>query len=122
MDITALSLPDGEFDVVICYHVLEHVRDDLAGMRELYRVLADDGFALIQVPIDEELDRTIEYDEPDPKQSGHVRMYGRDYRRRLESTGFEAKEDRYAFELNQATIEKYGIIPETLYVATKPFE
>ena len=39
LDITDMSLPDGSFDAILCSHVLEHVEDDAAAMRELRRVL-----------------------------------------------------------------------------------
>ena len=38
-DITAIPHPDDSFDAILCIHVLEHVPDDRAAMRELARVL-----------------------------------------------------------------------------------
>ena len=38
LDLKALALPDDAFDAVMCSHVLEHVPDDAAAMRELRRV------------------------------------------------------------------------------------
>ncbi|HVG30796.1 MAG TPA: class I SAM-dependent methyltransferase [Pyrinomonadaceae bacterium] len=48
----AESLPyaDGEFDVVTALDVVEHLDDDLAGLREMRRVLKRDGRALLFVP------------------------------------------------------------------------
>ena len=40
LDLTALALPDAAFDAVLCSHVLEHIADDGAAMRELRRVTA----------------------------------------------------------------------------------
>src|SRR5690606_40218460 len=51
IDLTALEFPDRSFDLVICNHVLEHIPDDLAAMREIHRVLAPGGKAVITVPI-----------------------------------------------------------------------
>ena len=51
LDVTALDLPDASFDAVICSHVLEHVPDDGAAMRELRRVTAPGGFTLVMVPL-----------------------------------------------------------------------
>jgi SAM-dependent methyltransferase len=42
-DIQELPFADGEFDVVICNHVLYHLPDLDAGVRELARVLEADG-------------------------------------------------------------------------------
>lgn len=52
-DITAIAEPDGRFDLVICYHVLEHVPEDELAMRELCRVLAPGGLCLVQTPFRE---------------------------------------------------------------------
>jgi SAM-dependent methyltransferase len=52
-DITNIDRSDNSFDLIICYHVLEHIPDDRAAMRELYRVLAPGGLCLIQTPFRE---------------------------------------------------------------------
>ena len=48
----ALHLPfkDATFDRIICSEVLEHLIDDEQGMRELVRVLKDDGALVVTVP------------------------------------------------------------------------
>ena len=48
----AMSLPfgDGVFDKIVCSEVLEHVLDDEQAVRELYRVLSDDGELAVSVP------------------------------------------------------------------------
>ncbi len=45
-----LPYPDKYFDCIICSEVLEHLDDDLAGAKELYRVLKPNGIALFSVP------------------------------------------------------------------------
>lgn len=45
-----LPYADGEFDVVTALDVIEHLDDDLAGMREIHRVLRPGGRVLIFVP------------------------------------------------------------------------
>ena len=97
MDITQIQYPDATFDVIYCSHVLEHVSDDRAALRELLRVLKPDGWALIMVPITGE--KTFE--DPsvtDPRererlfgQDNHVRRYGRDFVGRLQETGFDVR-------------------------------
>ena len=62
LDITALDLPDASFDAVICSHVLEHVDDDAAAMRELARITAPGGWCLVMVPLD--LERETTYEDP----------------------------------------------------------
>ncbi len=50
-DVERLPFPDGSFDKVLCSHVLEHVLDDHAVVSEVYRVLKDDGRAILAVPL-----------------------------------------------------------------------
>jgi len=45
-----VSLPDKSFDVVSMWHVLEHVEDGRMQLKELHRVLKDDGVAVIALP------------------------------------------------------------------------
>jgi SAM-dependent methyltransferase len=107
LDLTALALPDASFDAVLCSHVLEHVPDDLAAMRELRRVTSRGGWCLVMVPID--LSRASTYEDaaivtPEQRlaaywQPDHVRLFGRDVSERLESAGFavDVLEPRDAF-------------------------
>ena len=85
LDITNSHLPDGQFDLICCSHVLEHVDDDRAAIREIYRMLKPGGTALIMVPITEEVtyeDASVTSPEEREKefgQSDHVRAYGQDF-------------------------------------------
>jgi SAM-dependent methyltransferase len=97
MDITDIQFPDAFFDVIYCSHVLEHVLDDKKALREFFRVLKPDGWAILLVPIFGE--KTIEdtrVTEPAERlrlfgQEDHVRIYGRDYIDRLREAGFTVK-------------------------------
>jgi SAM-dependent methyltransferase len=99
MDITEIPYPDNTFDIIYCSHVLEHVPDDRQAMRELYRVLKPDGFALLMVPVTR---REKTFEDPsitDPAerakefgQADHVRIYGSDFKDRLEDSGFSTRD------------------------------
>jgi SAM-dependent methyltransferase len=45
-----LPFPDGSFDLVFAFDVLEHIEDDVIGMRELGRVTTPGGFFVATVP------------------------------------------------------------------------
>ena len=94
MDICDIRYPDQSFDVVYCSHVLEHVLDDRQAMREFCRVLKNNGWAILNVPIT--CEKTFEDSSiVDPKdrlevfgQEDHLRRYGTDYVERLRDSGF----------------------------------
>jgi len=45
--ITALPYPDGSFDIVCCFDVIEHIQDDRKGVDELVRVCAPGGIVFL---------------------------------------------------------------------------
>ncbi len=50
-DVTkGLPVPDGWADRVYCLEVIEHVREPLAAIEEIARVLKDDGIGVLSVP------------------------------------------------------------------------
>ena len=49
-NIYALPFPDDSFDAVILSEILEHIDDDVAGLKEIYRVLKPGGVVAITVP------------------------------------------------------------------------
>jgi len=116
-DIVRLPFADEEFDAVLISHVLEHVPDDRAALREVRRILRPGGRAIMQHPLRRDLETTIE----DPSvtqplerlrlfgQEDHVRLYSeKDFVARVEEAGFRTRVMR--------TREPGGDI----YVCTKP--
>jgi len=97
MDITDIQYPGSHFDVIYCSHVLEHVPDDRAAMREFARVLKPDGWSVLLVPIFGE--KTFEdpaVTSPQDRlrvfgQEDHVRIYGPDFADRLVESGMEVR-------------------------------
>jgi SAM-dependent methyltransferase len=50
-DLNAIPVADGRFDLVVCTQVLEHVPNPVAVLKELARVLKDDGVILLSAPL-----------------------------------------------------------------------
>ncbi len=121
LDITALDLPDDAFDAVLCSHVLEHVEDDGAAMRELRRVTAPGGFCLVMVPL--ALDREHTYEDAsitDPGdrqreflQIDHLRLYAPDIAIRLRAAGFDVETIDMTRELG-ARAQRYRLLESDL--------
>jgi len=49
-DISAIPVPDGSFDAVLCTEVLEHVPEPIDAMREISRILRPRGRLLLTAP------------------------------------------------------------------------
>jgi SAM-dependent methyltransferase len=123
MNVLDIPYEDNYFDVILCNHLLEHVPDDLNAMKELYRVLAKGGKAILQVPISKNSDETFEdFSITDPKereavfgQYDHVRIYGQDYVQRLTSAGFVVERTNISGEF-----PKYGLATdEDIFIGNK---
>ena len=125
MDIHDIPFPENHFDVVLCNHVLEHVQDDIKAMSEIKRVLKPGGWSIMQVPFFSPVpDVTIEDTTiTDPRerekafgQDDHVRMFGKDYSKRIERAGLKAVEDDFA----KTQPARYGLQnAEILYKGVK---
>jgi SAM-dependent methyltransferase len=127
-DLHSIPLEDNEFDVVFCNHVLEHVEDAKKCMSELYRVMKPGGWGIFQVPQD--LTREETYEDPSivtPEerekhfwQKDHVRLFGLDYPKWLESVGFTIEEYRPTEKFSETQIDSFRLMKkEILYIARK---
>ncbi|WP_193201006.1 class I SAM-dependent methyltransferase [Nostoc sp. MG11] len=128
MDITNIHQPDNLYDVILCNHVLEHIPEDHKAMCELFRVLKPGGWAILQVPLDYERKTTFEdFSITSPKdkeyffgKDDHVRVYGLDYKDRLEKAGFTVEVIDYVKELKQENILKHCLPDrEDIYLCIK---
>ncbi len=76
----------GRMDSVVCLNVLEHIEDDLAGLRNLYAALKPGGRAIVLVPHGQEIYGTLD------KALGHYRRYSREeLAGRLRDAGFRVE-------------------------------
>lgn len=128
IDMTDIQYPDCSFDVILCSHVLEHIPEDVKAMGELHRVLTQGGWAILQVPIDRNRTETYEdFSITDPAEReehfgryDHCRVYGEDYKSRLESAGFEVVVDGYVEHFSAQELTRSGFdVLEHIYLCKK---
>jgi len=123
-DITKINQPNEKFELIICYHILEHITEDMKAISELYRVLNNKGTVYLQTPF-KDGDIYEDYSIITPKereahfgQDDHVRIYSVEgLKQRLEKIGFtvlvrsfNSSEDDLYFGFKS---------PETILVLTK---
>ncbi|HEY7389138.1 MAG TPA: bifunctional glycosyltransferase/class I SAM-dependent methyltransferase [Bryobacteraceae bacterium] len=85
----------GGFDTVVCLNVLEHVKDDLEGLRNIRSALAPGGRAIVLVPQDQAIYGTLD------KVLGHYRRYSAaELRGRMEQAGLRVER---MLEFNRVT-------------------
>lgn len=129
MDIHQIPFGENHFDVVLCNHVLEHVENDIKAMTEIKRVLKPGGWAILQVPFFSPVPDVTFEDASiiDPRerekifgQDDHVRMFGKDYSKRIQRAGLKAEVNKFASELGETSAFINGIEKnEILYIGRK---
>ena len=128
MDLHNIPFDAGMFDVAFCNHVMEHVTDDIQCMSELHRVLKHGGWAIIQSPMDYNLPHTFEdatIKSPAARekaygQDDHLRLYGLDYKQRLEKAGFKVSEEAYAKTKSPEMQARFALpVDEIIYFCQK---
>lgn len=118
-------------DLFVCIHVLEHIRDDSAALREIVRILRPKtGWCLLMVPlnrfdsepIDEEVltdprDRLLRFEGRD-----HVRYYAKDALiERMKQCGLNATCNDFGRTLPSEEVERYRLgaqrrFPELMFI------
>ena len=128
LNIESMPFSSNTFDVIICNHVLEHVKDDKKALSEIKRTLKDGGFALLQVPIATKMRNTLYNSKITSKadreqyygQGDHLRLYGLSYSKILEVAGFKVKMINPQNFLTSAEIDRYLVNrSENLYTVYK---
>ena len=122
-DITNLKIANETYDLILCYHILEHIPEDIAAMKEVFRVMKSGGKALVQTPFKggeiyedysmiSEQDRLKHFGQED-----HIRIYSvQGLKERLRNCGFQVEirtdfTDKNIFGFDEN---------ETILVLTKP--
>jgi predicted SAM-dependent methyltransferase len=129
VDISNMPLyADNSVDMFLCSHILEHVPNDRAAMRELHRILKPGGFGIVMVPLIVGVTKT--HDDPAINTPGqrwkyyaqddHLRLYGtQDFVDQLSAAGFAVR--RLALDFFGAGVFKRAGLADNsvLYVVEK---
>jgi glycosyltransferase involved in cell wall biosynthesis len=76
----------GAVDSVVCLNVLEHVQDEMAGLRNIYTALQPGGCAIVLVPHGQEVFGSLD------TALGHFRRYSRaELQAKMEQAGFRVE-------------------------------
>ena len=123
LNIESIDEPKDEFDLVICFHILEHVENDIKAMKELQRIIKPKGMCIIQTPfktgdiyennaVKTDQERLIHFGQKD-----HLRIYSAEgLMKRMESVGFQTRLKEY----NEVENNRNGYnIDEKLIIAEK---
>lgn len=120
-DITGIDAEDDSFDLIICYHVLEHIKEDVRAIKELYRICRPYGTLLVQTPLKQgdiyENDAILTPGERKLHfgQTDHVRIYSEgDLSHRLRSSGWKVEVAVYSSDPKKGLKEG-----ETVFFCTK---
>ncbi len=120
-DITNLELDEASIDLIICYHILEHIEDDMKAMEELHKVLKPGCKALIQTPFKEgNIYEDFTITDPARRmlhfgQDDHVRIYSvNGLKDRLEKSGFSAVAEKFEGDIYRGLADE-----ETVLIITK---
>jgi SAM-dependent methyltransferase len=109
VDITNMpEIATDTYDILICSHVLEHVDDDKKAISELHRVLKQNGWGIIMVPIVLAIDK-IDEDTKITDVAERWRRFGQDDHVRLYSkAGFVNRLENAGFVVHQLGVDYFG--------------
>jgi predicted SAM-dependent methyltransferase len=128
IDMTNIAYPADSFDLILTSHVLEHIDDDIKAMSELYRTVKPGGLVINQIPQDLNREKTYEDKSITTRQGreehfGHIdhrRIYGIDFKKRLEQVGFQVDVLNSSDNMEEDLRRKYGINKnEIIYLCYK---
>ena len=101
-DITKIDQANDTFDLIFCYHILEHIEKDTLAIQELFRILRQKGTCIIQTPFKTgAIYENSNIKTPEGRlehfgQADHVRIYSVEgLKQRLEAVGFTVEIKTY---------------------------
>jgi len=126
IDVTDIPYRDAFFDYILINHVLEHVKNETQAFSELRRVIKPDGKLVLSFPVTldaETIEKDGVFNDEDRLkyygQKDHVRLYGKDYIKRIENLGWEIQQYTPERMVDERQIEKYGFLRNDILLLCK---
>lgn len=117
-DLMFIPVKDSSVDFIICLHILEHIKDDLKAIRELWRIIKPNGKIVLMVPIDMEKN-TEEYKKPNRLFDDHFRYYGKDFMSKLFNSRFKVRCVEFNNFIKNNDLRKYGLKNDYIFICEK---
>jgi predicted SAM-dependent methyltransferase len=106
-------LEDSSIDLIIACDVLEHVSNDTSAIKELFRVLKPNGWAILTVPQKDGLAQTFE-DNSITTESGRLEAFGQEDHLRIYGDNFPTVLQTHNFAVT--TIDEQNFNDETVKI------
>ena len=115
-DLTQTTISDNTYDLVLIWHVFEHINQDHKAIAEIHRILKPNGNLLVSVPIYPANNPTTYEDFSIPYEAyekvhghnDHCRSCGLDYYKRFESVGFKSS-TLSVKDIDNQEVVKFGL-------------
>jgi SAM-dependent methyltransferase len=129
VDAEQLQFDNGQFDIIVCNHVLEHVESPERALAEFFRCLKPRGLLIAQTPYSPLLKATFELKTfPGADfatlfygQNDHVRLFADDIVSRFRAAGFQGELLAHVTLLPGVDAQEAGInAREPLFIFSKP--
>jgi len=120
IDLTNIAFSNESFDIVIANHVLEHIPEYKIAIKEIYRVLKKDGFAILQTPYSNLLKKTF-FDESINTnelrlnfygEEDHYQIFGEDFFNVFSKIGFTIDRKFHANLISEKETYIHGVNPK----------
>jgi SAM-dependent methyltransferase len=118
-DLRAMPFASSSFDVIVCLHVLEHIREDGPAFREIARMLKPGGLGVICVPLQGE---TTQEGAPPSQwlqlygQADHVRYYGMDIVGRMKNAGLTVRCIDTRSYFTPIELQRHALVGDDRYI------
>jgi SAM-dependent methyltransferase len=118
-DLRQMPIATNSFDVIVCFHVMEHIHEDGPSFHEIARMLTPSGIGIICVPL---AGAITQEGAPESEwerlygQSDHVRYYGMDIEQRMQAAGLAVRRIDTLSYFNSSELDRYALRGDDRYL------